>query len=224
MSLLLSDVDKQQTIDRYSLRYQKFGYSPKTLGWDKGKQDLRFEILTSQYDFSGKSVLDVGCGFGDLNKTLLCKYSNNYYYLGIDLVPALIDEAKKRYEDDNINFQIGDFLGMNFNKSFDYVVASGIFNHRLNDNNNYEFIDAAIEKSLSLANDGVAFDFLSDKVDYTLDHAFHSAPEQILSIAYKYSRNVVLRNDYMPFEFSLFIFKDDSFSPEDTIFNRYKKI
>lgn len=215
--------DKQETIERYSSRYQKFGYSPKSLGWDKGKQDVRFEILTSQYDFSEKSVLDIGCGFGDLNKTLNEKYAHNYSYLGVDLVPDLVNEARKQYVGDNIDFRTGDFLDISFENTFDFVIASGIFNHRLNNVNNYDLIEAAIIKALSLSNDGLAFDFLSDKVDYQLEHTFHSSPEKILSIAYKYSRNIVIRNDYMPFEFALFIFKDDSFSMEDTLFNQFKK-
>jgi SAM-dependent methyltransferase len=222
MSISMPLSDKQETIERYSSRYQKFGYSPKSLGWDKGKQDVRFEILTSQYDFSEKSILDIGCGFGDLNKTLNEKYANNYSYLGVDLVPALVNEARKQYVGDNINFITGDFLDISFESTFDFVIASGIFNHRLNNVNNYDLIEAAIIKALSLTNDGLAFDFLSDKVDYQLEHTFHSSPEKILSIAYKYSRNIVIRNDYMPFEFALFIFKDDSFSTEDTLFNRFK--
>jgi len=222
MSISMPLSDKQETIERYSSRYQKFGYSPKSLGWDKGKQDVRFEILTSQYDFSEKSILDIGCGFGDLNKTLNEKYANNYSYLGVDLVPDLVNEACKQYVGDKINFRTGDFLDISFENTFDFVIASGIFNHRLNNVNNYDLIEAAIIKALSLSNDGLAFDFLSDKVDYQLEHTFHSSPEKILSIAYKYSRNIVIRNDYMPFEFALFIFKDDSFSTEDTLFNRFK--
>ncbi|TXI46812.1 class I SAM-dependent methyltransferase [Methylophilus sp.] len=223
MSISMPLSDKQETIERYSSRYQKFGYSPKSLGWDKGKQDVRFEILTSQYDFSEKSILDIGCGFGDLNKTLNAKYANNYSYLGVDLVPDLVIEARKQYVGDKINFRTGDFLDISFENTFDFVIASGIFNHRLNNANNYDLIEAAIIKALSLSKDGLAFDFLSDKVDYQLEHTFHSSPEKILSIAYKYSRNIVMRNDYMPFEFALFIFKDDSFSTEDTLFNRFKK-
>lgn len=73
-----------------------------------------------------------------------------------------------------------------------------------------------------LCSDGLAFDFLSDKVDYRHEHTFHSSPEKVLEIAYKYSRNIVLRNDYMPFEFAIIIFKDDGFDKQDTVFHRYK--
>lgn len=222
MNLILPATDRLETIKRYSMRYKEFGYSPKSLGWDKGKQDVRFNVLTSHYDFTDKAVLDVGCGFGDLNKTLFNKYGNRYSYLGIDLVPDLISEARERYTRNGIDFNACDFLAVELERDFDYVVASGIFNHRLSAANNYELIEATMAKAFSVARDGLAFDFLSDKVDYQLEHTFHSSPEKILAMAYKYSRNVVLRNDYMPFEFAVFIIKDDSFSSDDTLFNRYK--
>ena len=83
----LSIQDIEDTCTRYAVRYQQYGYSPKTLGWLKGKQDIRFEILTSQYNFANKSVLDLGCGFGDLNITL-SKKNIPYTYLGIDLAKS----------------------------------------------------------------------------------------------------------------------------------------
>lgn len=224
MSETLPNQDKQETIERYAARYREYGYSPKSLGWDKGKQDVRFDILTSQYEFSRKSVLDIGCGFGDLNKVLRQKYRDNYTYFGVDMVPDLIAEANARYVGKNINFILGDFLELDPPIEFDYVIASGIFNHRLKHADNYHLIEATIEKALSISRDGLAFDFLSDKVDYRLEHTFHSSPEVILGMAYKFSRNIILRSDYMPFEFSLFIFKDDSFLKEDTLFSRYKTL
>lgn len=217
----LNKKDTQKVIERYSERYEKFGYDPKTLGWVKGKQDLRFSILTSQIDLVEKSICDIGCGFGDLNKYLK-KTINNYSYFGIDIVDSLIKEAIARYSDDNIHFQCGDFLQENI-AEFDYAIASGIFNFKLENEDNYEYIENVMKKAFSLCKEGIAFDFLSDKVDFfNYEHTFHSSPEKILSIAYKYTRNIVLRNDYMPFEFSVFLFKDDSFDKEDTIFKAYK--
>ena len=65
-------------------------------------------------------------------------------------------------------------------------------------------------------------DFLSDKVDYQHEHTFHNAPEAVLAFAYGLTRNIVLRNDYMPFEFSILLLKDDSFDTADAAFNAYK--
>jgi 2-polyprenyl-3-methyl-5-hydroxy-6-metoxy-1,4-benzoquinol methylase len=218
MSLTRQDINN--VIDRYTKRYNEYGYSAKSLGWDKGKQEIRFDILTSQYNFNEKHVLDIGCGFGDLNKTLIRK-ATNYRYSGIDLVEALLNEAKKHYQGENITFEKANVLDFNSDIIYDYAISSGVFNHKLVCSNNYEFIEAVIEKALNLTKDGLAFDFLSDKVDYPLEYTFHSSPEKILSIAYKFSKNVILRNDYMPFEFSVFIFKDQSFNKEDTVFKRY---
>lgn len=215
--------EENEKVYDYSVRYQKYGYSPKTLGWDKGKQDLRFSILTSQYDIRGKKILDIGCGFGDLNG-FLDRRGYGYEYCGIDMVEDLLNEGKKVYP--GKRFILGDFLDYEFDEIFDYAVASGIFNIKFNDSsklNNYDFIDKSITKALSLVKDGIAFDFLSDKVDYQYEHTFHSSPSKILDFAYQHSRNVMLRNDYMPFEFSLFIFKDDSFDKSDTTFRKYKK-
>jgi hypothetical protein len=100
-------------------------------------------------------------------------------------------------------------------------VASGIFNLKLLEGDNYIFIEQVMQKAFRLCRVGFAFDFLSDKVDYRKENTFHAAPEHILALAYGMSRNVILLNNYMPFEFSIFVFKDDSFDPKCTIFHRW---
>ena len=213
--------DKKEIIKLYNERYQNLGYSPKTLGWKKGKQDLRFEILTSFYNFENKSILDIGCGFGDLNRVLKSKVSN-YEYLGVDLTESLILKAREIYSADNIHFEVGDFLEKEFQEKFDYSIVSGIFNYKLKEMDNYTYVQKVMEKALETSKDGFAFDFLSDKVDFKNEIGFYYSPEKITSIAYKFSKNIILRNDYMPFEFTIFVFKDDSFSQEDIVFRRYK--
>lgn len=219
----LNNFDKNAAIKRYNDRLKEFGYSPKTLGWYKGKQDLRFDILTSQLILNNKSILDIGCGFGDLNKTLKQK-ADNYEYLGIDINENLIKIGKEKYKGKNIKFMTCEFLEENFDEKFDFIIESGIFNYEYKEIDNYTIIESTIVKALELCNEGLAFDFSSDTVDYKYDNCFYANPGKILSIAYKYSRNIILRNDYMPFEFCLFIFKDDSFEKADTIFNRYKQV
>lgn len=211
--------EKESTISRYRNRYKKFGYSPAALGWLKGKQELRFDILTSLYDFNDKSVLDIGCGFGDLVVTLRRK-ADVFKYLGCDLCFDLVDEGKKRYP--GAQFVVGDFLETEFNDKIDWAIASGPFNYKFQHMDNYSFIKSVMVKAHGLVTDGFSFDFISNKVDYKDDHIFYSAPDKVLSMAYELSRNVVLRSDYMPFEFSIFVFKDDSFDKSDTIFNKYK--
>ena len=208
-------------IERYAARYREFRYSPVTLGWPKGKQDIRFLALTSFCDLSGMHVLDIGCGFGDLNR-VLARYEG-YEYTGLDLVPELLEEGRRRYGTERIHFVEGEFLSCDLQGSFDFSLASGIFNRNMPSVDQYGYVDSVLKKALSVSREGVAFDFLSDKVDFRNEINWHHSPERILELAYRYSRNVVLRNDYMPFEFTLCVFKDDSFERADTVFNRFKR-
>jgi SAM-dependent methyltransferase len=218
----LSARDRLGLRGRYRDQYARFGYSPKALGWDKGKQQVRFDVLTSPFDIEGKSVLDVGCGFGDLNQVLQTK-ARRYRYLGVDVTEELLKEARVRYRGRGIRFRPGDFLDLNLRSRFDIVIGSGIFNLALASGRNDAFIRSTLAKAFELCREGIAFDFLSDKVAYRYRDTFHASPEQVLTLAYALSRNVLLRNDYMPFEFSVFVFKDDSFDTADTLFRKFKK-
>jgi len=171
-------------------------------------------------------MLDVGCGFGDINK-YFAKNITNYTYHGIDLVEGMITTANDIYkEHSNISFSCGDFLtDISDDQKYDYVIASGIFNFQMHDVDNYTNVEEILKKALSVCNSNGAasFDFQSDKADYYADNgvSFYNSPEKILSIAYKYSRNVVLSNLYMPFEFSLTVFKDDSFEKSNLVFTKF---
>ena len=219
--LKMDESDRSRTVEKYRKSYAEHGYSPKALGWDKGRQDIRFEVLLSFFECRGKSILDIGCGFGDLNRVLSSKGGDSYDYLGIDLVSELIEEGQRHYPQKNIRFLTADFLEYQFIEPFDIVVGSGIFNHKFSSGGNDLFVDSVLKKAWSLCIEGFAFDFLSDKVDYRHDHTYHNNPERILARAFELSRKVCFKNDYMPFEFCLHVSKDDTFDPSHPVFNSY---
>jgi SAM-dependent methyltransferase len=219
----MDDKDRAGTIEKYRKGYSEHGYSPKALGWDKGRQNIRFEALLSFFECRDKSILDIGCGFGDLNRTLSLGNGNSYQYLGVDLVSDLLYEGQRHYPQENVRFLNADFLDYPFKETFDIVIGSGIFNHKFDSGENDLFVERVLNKAWSLCTEGFAFDFLSDKVDYRYNHTYHNNPERILGLAYGLSRNVSLRNDYMPFEFCLYVGKDDSFDPADAVLNVHKE-
>jgi SAM-dependent methyltransferase len=218
----------KKTIEVYQRLYDEHGYSIKTLGWDKGKQFLRFHQLTSDWDLEGARILDVGCGFGDfvgyMNKLGIRSFS----YVGIDFVESFVLEGRKRYGNKDVEFTSGDFLSMDIGKEFDFVISSGIFNLKVEGVDGYTRIEDTLSKMFSLSSQAIAADFLSDRLDY-LDNNGHfsnftSSPERILSIAYSMSRNIALKNNYFPFEFAVNIYKDDSFSKETTAFRKVENM
>ncbi len=217
----MKELDKGDIIKKYTESYKKFGYSPKALGWENGRQEIRFKILTSFFSqFSNKTILDIGCGFGDLFQFIYKNVNVHFQYIGIDITPEFILKAQEIYSNDSAKFIEGDFLETRID-SADIVLASGIFNHKLPSGNNLEFVEAVMTKAWNIAKEGLAFDFLSDKVDYRHEHTFHNSPEKILALAYNLGNNVILRNDYMPFEFALCLHKDISFAPGYPVFNHY---
>jgi len=200
----MNDIDIETVKKRYSDRYKQFGYSPETLGWGKnGRQELRFSILTQIGDLNEKSILDVGCGFGDLcgyvmSKGLSCEYT------GIDIVPDLIEEGKQRFP--HGEYILGDFDTHSFDKQFDYIIASGIFNFKLLSESNAEYIRRMLRKMIQCSKHGVAVDFMSTYVDYQHPIAFHTNPASVLDIALKTTNKFVIRQDYMPYEYSLYLY------------------
>jgi SAM-dependent methyltransferase len=66
------------------------------------------------------SVLDVGCGYGDLGMML----PQGCIYLGIDMTEWIVEEAKKRHP--KLDFQMMTLQQMDLDRPFDVVVCLGI--------------------------------------------------------------------------------------------------
>ena len=207
--------EKLAAIERYNERLKKYGYDPRTLGWLKGRQPVRFKVLSEIGDLNGCSILDVGCGFGDLYGFLI-KRGLNIAYTGIDINSNLIEIARKKYPD--ACFEIKDILIDEINQKFDYILLSGVFNFKLSDNKT--FIQNMLKKMFELCNKGVAADFMSTYVDFKNADAYYASPEQIFSFCKALSRRVVLRHDYMPFEFCVHVYKDDKVN-ERNVFKEF---
>lgn len=207
--------EKKATLDRYNERLKEYGYSPKTLGWLKGEQEIRFQVLSEIGNLGNCSILDVGCGFGDLYGFLINK-GIKIQYTGVDINQQLLEIGKELYP--SASFEVMDFDEEVIEKKFDWVFASGIFNFKLE--NNEQFIQNMLSKMFTISQNGVTVDFMSSYVDFQNEGAYHANPNKIFSYCKQLSRRITLRHDYMPFEFCVYIYKKDRFN-ERTVFNEY---
>lgn len=203
------------------------GYNNKALGVNE-KQLLRFHQLTACWNLSNKKILDVGSGFGDFNRYLQLAGVTQCDYTGIESVYEFYCESKKRYIADNIRFINDEFMNLNITSRYDYIIASGIFNLKIDGIDHYEYIYENLKKMFDLADIAISVDFLSDRVEYTHPWNYNSSPLKILELAYRLSRNVVIRNDYFPFEFSITINKEELFNKKTTTYwhieNEFKSL
>lgn len=209
--------------DYYQNNFAKHGVHENSLGWTKGKQNIRFSQLTRHFQLNGKSLIDIGCGFGDIHTFFKLNDIHLNSYLGFDVVPEFIKVAQEKWPTKQNQFILGNYLEQK-NLQADYIVASGIFGHRLfaTDKEQYAYMEQVFSKAISEAKTAIAFDFMSDKTDFKSGESdFHTSPSIALDIAYKFSRNIILDNSAMPFEFALTIFKDQNFAKEKTVFDKF---
>ena len=203
----MDEINKRKIIERYNERFRRFGMSIETLNsGTEGRRQLRFDILREVGISSGDSVLDLGCGFGDF--LLYCRNKDlKVEYLGIDINPLLIAEARKRFPEARFevrDIQIDELLMV------DYVISTSSFNVTLEKQDNYKFAEDILRKSHALARKGVAIDFMSDYVEFrgSDKEIFYYSPEKVFSIAKKISKRVDLRHDYPLFDFCIYIYPD----------------
>jgi trans-aconitate methyltransferase len=195
--------DRQRVQNYYVKHLQRHGpYSAQALSWtDDQSQLIRFQALIGVGDLEGKSILDVGCGLGDLYQFLKLNF-DDFSYLGIDLVPELIEQAKKKYPSAQFqNWDIMDFP----EKSFSYVLSSGAMSFKVPDHKEKYF--QMIKKLFNLAQEGVAFNMLDRKghVDDELFAAYDD--KEIVSFCQTLAPNVRLINGYSPQDFTVYLYR-----------------
>jgi SAM-dependent methyltransferase len=213
----MDEKEKRETLARYDRRLDEFGHDPRTLGWHKRQHLLRYDVLLSHWNLDSADLLDFGCGFGDMYAYCQESGRTGVRYHGLDLNPRLIAEGAKRYP--GIDLFARDAMTEGLPTTHDVIVASGIHNFRLKDN--WGFIQKTFAMFAAHSRQGFAVNFLSNRVDYTEDSLYYADPPRVLDLCYAYSRRVLLRQDYMPFEFTVFVDLRDSFDKNFTVFPDY---
>jgi len=202
----------------YKRQFKKFGINPKSLGWIKGRQELRFEALTKHLKLSEASVLDFGCGFGDLAKFLADK-NLNVDYTGLDCVPEFIDSARKKQ---NGTFILSKSIEDKIVNNFDYIICSGTFNYlydesiKIHQNTVFSIISNLFESCNIL----LSLDFQTPYVDFKSENAYHQDIQSLFEfISEKLSKRFIFDHSYMPYEFCVHVYKDSKIKVPDNIFN-----
>jgi SAM-dependent methyltransferase len=202
--------DREAYVQRYERRLREHGHSPETLGWGRpGREHVRFGVMADVINEVGAdSVLDVGCGFADLHDYLRARGWGGRYS-GIDIVPGLLREARRR--DPNLSLEEADVSSYRAGEDgiFDAVVASGVFNSLLTAEPNEEHITRSVTRMFELSRRAICVDFMSSHVDFRHPAGWHTDPAWALELASGLSRRFRLRHDYMPFEFALLVYRDD---------------
>jgi SAM-dependent methyltransferase len=197
--VILSEIDNE-TRTRYTNRYRQHGLSHLTLGWgSKEQQEYRFDQVLGCDDFRLKTVLDIGCGFGDLFSYIKSRKIIIDSYTGLDLNPDLVDEAVVRHPDGI--FYDKSLMSMEKAPEADVVVMLGLLNFKQEKINNNDYAQVMVQKAFDSTKETLIVDFLSDRcaLDYPKeDFVYYYDPSFVLELGLGLSNNVQLIHDYLP--------------------------
>jgi len=192
---------RKRIVDRHRDSLTRHGHHPNALYWSsKEIQEIRFRVLAEIGVESGDSVLDVGCGFADF-KSWLKDQGIAVEFTGIDLSPDLIRVAEQHHADAHLC--CGELFDFQFEPgSFDWVVLSGALNEELHDGGAYAH--KMIASMFALCHKGLAFNLLDARKIRAHDlQSFE--PQNIKAYCQALSVDVVLRDDYLANDFTLYL-------------------
>ena len=202
---------KQRIQQHYEPRITPGRPNYDVLDWaNPTSQQARFVVLADNVDLAGRSLLDVGCGLGDL-LAFLKQRRVEVDYTGVDLIERMVQAARQQHGDATFVqadvFRADPFDG----RRFDVVFCSGALN--LNLGNNREFLPVAVEQLLTFANDQVVFNLLHARSSYKEPaYAYHDPADVLRRLAHL-PCSMHIRDDYLPNDFTVFCRKTPA---EDT--------
>lgn len=124
----MDEAAKEYLIDYFTKRLRHFGDTPASVGWSEKGQLLRYQAISELLSFNNSSVLDFGCGKGDLYRFLKTK-GLNLKYTGMDINPELIRIAREKYPE--AIFRTIDLEKEELNEKFDFIIICGVFNLKI---------------------------------------------------------------------------------------------
>lgn len=190
----------------YQKSYKKYGISPKALKWHSKKAARqRYEQIVANIDFNNKSILDVGCGFGNIIPYIADK-TDSLNYTGIDLVPEFIKEARKIYPENK--FLVGDFFKQPLEKKFDIIICCGALNG--NHKNNLSYRKKAIKTMFDQTKKCLVFNMAGRHPKPRTarqSNVWFADSKQIFNYCDTLCEKVLLKDDYHSNDFTIVMFK-----------------
>jgi SAM-dependent methyltransferase len=195
----------------YADKVRRYGFDHRGLGFrTQTSQHKRFDAAIAMGELDGASLLDVGCGFGDLLDYLAQRRIRPREYVGLDVCEPMIRRCRERFA--THEFVVGDVLAYEPRREFDYVIASGIFG--LDAEGARERIRPTLERMFAWARIGLSANFLSRRSPAPAEGRVYVEPTEVLAMALEITPAVRLDHSYLPNDFTLHLFKTPAWQGE----------
>jgi hypothetical protein len=205
-------IDMNQIRSYFAEKLEQHGATPRGVDWNSnGAQDTRFLQLSKIIDHPERpfSLLDYGSGFGSFYEYLVSQNKKPERFVGFDIVEGMVKKGRELHANiPGVEFSSTD-SGL---PACDYVVASGIFNIKLD--TDYDTWTAYVVKTITrmneLANRGFSFNLLTkySDADHMRPDLYYADPGFIFDVCKRnFSRNVAILHDYDLYDFTVIVRK-----------------
>ena len=206
-----SDRLQRSVIAHYENQLREHGPTARGMDWkDEASQRLRFRVLCDVCDLAGLSVHEVGAGAGHLLDYLVAQ-GIGARYSGSDLSAKMVEAARLRHPE--VPFHQGSALDAAGDSQHDVLLCSGLFHVKLDgdDSEWRAFIEAVLHRMYASCRVAIAFNLMSDVVDYRREALYHSSPAEMVAFCTReLSRFVKLRHDYPLYEYTVYVYREPS--------------
>lgn len=157
-----------------------------------------------------RSIIDVGCGVGDLFGYLRDEGLSAIEYKGVDISEVMVRRAKEKYP--TADFEVADVLEWPDEPRADAVVSIGI--HSVPFDGVTSFMGRMLRKQFALSRVLAYASLLSAHYPHNLRTQCWW-PDDIFSIGIRMTPWVAIHHDYLPHDFSITLYKEQ-FGPQQS--------
>ena len=122
-------MNQQRTKKTFDVEWKVFSYNEKIYGHSPEEElnDLLRRMVVNKVFFSGKTVLDAGCGIGRITQSISSLADE---VVGIDFSLGVDEAQELNKENPGVHILQGDIMNLPFRESsFDYVYSKGVLHY-----------------------------------------------------------------------------------------------
>jgi len=197
------EYSKQRIARYYDDLVHRYGDDPRSCDYGRAtSQQTKFRVISELMPLSGKRLLDVGCGLATFFDYLKERGIDVDYH-GVDLSEAMLARIKTRYP--LLEVRRLDILQEDPGE-YDVVTANGVF--YLLGVNGEGVMQRLVRRMYELAKEAVAFNSLSAWAAEQQPGEFYADPVAVLNFCRKITSWVVVRHDYLPHDFTVYLYRE----------------
>jgi len=210
----MEDKSYLSIVAHYESCLEKYGDTYLGVDWPnqedaQTRYQVMLEVVRSEDRTRTVRVLDFGCGASHLNEHIRARGLHNISYAGLDLSEKFVELSRRKFPE-NQYYCVNLLDGAAAIPSFDYVVMNGVFTEKrtLTFDEMFFYFKQLIKKVFKSAEIGLAFNVMSQHVDWERDDLFHLGFDPLAQfLKTELTGNFVFRNDYGLHEYTTYVYR-----------------